>query len=164
MKRRLIVMRHGHSVSATGSGADHSRSLDEQGCLESTLVATALVRSGWKPEQVLVSDSTRTRQTWAAMAEQFEGAVLRFTRALYLANLDTLKGIMGSEEVHAQQVLLIGHNPGCEELVAWLGGSRERMTTANAALLEAVGSTWAEALRPGRCQLHSVIRPKELLR
>ena len=60
-------------------------------------------------------------------------------------------------------VLAIGHNPGWQEVVAWLCGEWESMATANAALLETSAPSWPEALaRRKSWTLETILRPKEL--
>ena len=58
--------------------------------------------------------------------------------------------------------MVIGHNPGWEDVVHELSGVRVRMTTCNAALLELEADTWAEAIARPDWQLDTVLRPKEL--
>ena len=59
--------------------------------------------------------------------------------------------------------MVLGHNPGWEEAVAWLSGDYVRMTTANAALLEHPSDDWLDGFQAsGSWTLVDVLRPKEL--
>ena len=59
--------------------------------------------------------------------------------------------------------LVLGHNPGWEQVVHWLTNQSITMTTANAALLEGPDLPWFETvLHPATWQLAKVIRPQEL--
>jgi phosphohistidine phosphatase SixA len=85
------------------------------------------------------------------------------TTEIYTGGPDELAGALAGVDDDVTTVLALGHNPGWEEVVEWLCGQRVRLTTANAALLEAAGPSWHEALRgSGTWRLHEVLRPKEL--
>ena len=158
MKRRLIVMRHAEAAMNSADGSDHARPLTPRGRSDAPRVARALLDRGWRPEAVLSSDSRRTRETWEGMAPELDAPPQpSFTRALYLAGLDTLW-----EEVHGvasevETLLVLGHNPGWEHAVYRLSGQPEAMAPANAALLVGSGDTWPEALE-GRWERAEVVR------
>jgi phosphohistidine phosphatase SixA len=59
-------------------------------------------------------------------------------------------------------LLVLGHNPGWEDLVGWLTGEDIVMKTANAALLSLDLESWSAALQPGKWKLVDVVRPREL--
>ena len=72
-----------------------------------------------------------------------------------------LFGSAGAPDV--PRLMLLGHNPGCEEVVLHLSGDEIPMTTANVARLVAPARPWAELVaRPCQFKLDGVVRPKEL--
>ena len=71
--RRLIVMRHATAVSSFG-GSDHERPLTERGTREALLMPQRLTARGFTPQWALVSDATRTTETWWCMANAWKGA------------------------------------------------------------------------------------------
>jgi phosphohistidine phosphatase len=165
MKRRLIVLRHAKSSWESDAADDHSRPLNKRGKRDAPRVAAWLAANGWAPELVLSSDARRTRETWKRMADVLGTDVegVTFTSDLYGGGVQEARAALAKLPASARTAMIIGHNPGWEELVAWLSGRPTRMTTANAALLLGKGATWKAALAvSGRWRLEQVIRPKEL--
>ena len=78
-------------------------------------------------------------------------------------------------EIHVQMnsadsILLLGHNPGMEELAIYLTGSGERdliermsskFPTAALAVLQCRADRWSELTR-GSCELVEFVRPRDL--
>ncbi len=164
MKRRLIVMRHAKSSWTSDAETDHGRPLKKRGRRDTPRVAGRLAELGWVPEFVLSSDSKRTRETAALLADEWPGETrCEFAKGLYRAGTEEL-----IDEAHAvpdevECLLVLGHNPGWEEVLFRLSGEDEQLTTANAALLEGAGHTWPEALAiRDSWKLLEVVRPKEL--
>jgi len=156
-------VRHAKSSWKTGR-ADHERPLNKRGRRDAPRIAARLAELGWTPERVVSSDAERTRETWSRMADAFDPApAVEFTRELYLAGVDAIQAAVGRLPDDVETVLVLGHNPGWEDAVTALTGEETRMTTANVALLELEGATWAEALgREGEWRQVELIRPKEL--
>ena len=124
-------------------------------------MAQELAARNWVPDLVLSSDSMRTRETWSRMAEALDTEVeVEFTPDLYHG---------GTREVlhrcadlaNVETVMVLGHNPGWEDVVEYLTGDYHRMTTANCALLVADGS-WSDLMTEGCWELSALLRPKEL--
>ena len=163
MYRRLIVLRHAKSDQYSDAPTDHDRPLNPRGLKSAPLVAARLVELGWVPEAVVSSDAERTRQTWTCMRETFGGQPqLRFTRSLYLAGPPEVRQELSDLPGEVRTAMVVGHNPGWEDVVTELSGVRVRMTTCNAAMLEVEAESWAEAVKRPDWTLHSVLRPKEL--
>ncbi len=167
MLRHLIVMRHAKSSWKANVMGDHARPLNGRGRRDAPRMAEALILRDWWPEVVVSSDAQRTRETWALMAQMgSERAVVtpqvHFERGLYLAGFDDLALESSSWETAWQRVLVLGHNPGWQQLVGRLCGTYQEMTTANAALLVGEGDSWRDALQ-GHWRLEAFLRPKELV-
>jgi phosphohistidine phosphatase len=161
--RRLIVLRHAKSSWETHDG-DHARPLNERGRRDAPRVAARLRAIGWTPERVLSSDATRTRETWQRMQPELGGGIaIAFHRELYLAGVDRARVALETlpDDIHC--AMLLGHNPGWEEVVETFSGIDEVMGTCNAALLSLEAESWREAAQMDGCwKLCQVIRPKEL--
>lgn len=161
--QRLIVMRHAKSAWATGGLTDHQRPLNPRGRSDAPRIATRLAELGWTPDRVVSSDSARTQETWARMADALsEVAQVEFTRRLYHAGREAFVGVVSQLPDRDRCVLALGHNPGWEEIVEWLCGERVALTTANAVLLRRDPAPWRQALEPGRWSVVDVLRPREL--
>jgi len=154
-------MRHAKSSWKTDAPTDWHRPLNKRGRRDAPRVAAALAARGWAPEAVVASDSARTRETWARMADAFPDTRVAFEAGLYHGDLRAIQGAAASWDAGWGCVLTLGHNPGWEDALAALCGVEEVMTTGNAALLVGAGATWAEALA-GPWRLEALIRPREL--
>ncbi|MBX2801549.1 MAG: histidine phosphatase family protein [Myxococcales bacterium] len=160
---RLVVMRHAKSSWTTEAATDHERPLNDRGRSDAPKIAQRLVELGWCPDRVVSSDSLRTQETWAGMADAMPAPQdVRFTRRLYHAGATAFCQVVSDEPDDAACLLLLGHNPGWEEVVEWLSGQPVRMTTANAVLLRRDRVPWMMALEPETWGLVDVLRPREL--
>jgi len=165
MLRHMILMRHAKSSWKTDAPDDRSRPLNKRGRRDAPLVAAQLRELGWTPEVLLVSDSARTRETAERMLEVFRPAPrIEYVSSFYQGGIHEIREAVAGVSDEVASVLVLGHNPGWQAAVVWLTGRSVPMTTANAALLEASGTTWRDVLRSERSwHLVDVLRPKELI-
>lgn len=112
---RLILLRHGEAEAGSETGGDFGRRLTGRGREASAAVASALADVGLIPDLALVSAAVRTRETWAAMSGLLPGCEVRFEEGLYLAEAPEMQRQVRSADA-AGVVLLVGHNPGLQEL------------------------------------------------
>lgn len=163
MERRLIVMRHAKSSWNSPAPTDHARPLNERGKRDSPKVGAALVARGWTPDLVLSSDAQRTRETFAGMNESFpEDVPVRFLSDFYHAGPEAVQRELLQVDDSVSCLLVLGHNPGWEDLVYRLSGTDTVMKTATAALLHRELTSWKEALDGTPWDLAEVIYPREL--
>lgn len=155
-------MRHAKSSWDSDAKTDHERPLNKRGKRDAPRIAARLVAHDWIPDIVISSDSERTRQTWANMEPELPGVDVTFTRSLYEAGYDEVRDAVEDLPVSIINAMVLGHNPGWEEIVHTMSGEAIRMTTANVVVLEGKGQTWAEALDRTPWWVAEVIRPKEL--
>lgn len=162
-------MRHAKSAWDASVASDHARPLNERGRADAPRIATALVDRGWSPQLVVASDSARTTETWACMADIVDAASQRaaqvdvlWRRSLYLAGLNAALDALYPLHDQVRSVLLLGHNPGWEKAVCDLSGEQVRLTTGNAAMFEVDASAWANVGVTSRWRLVDVLRPKSL--
>lgn len=161
MQRELLIARHAKSSWKSDALDDHRRPLNARGVRDAPVVAAALLQAGHWPDRVYSSDAQRTRQTWAEMAAVGPERPVEFDRRLYLAGLSEVREWASDWPAGVGRVLVIGHNPGWEEMAARLSGAWREMTTANVAILRGNGATWRDAL-DGDWQLVRWLRPREL--
>ena len=143
MRRRLIVLRHAKS-DWSGGVTDHDRPLAGRGRREAALAGRWLRENAADIDLVVCSSATRARQTWKLVAKQLDNIPpSRVDDRLYAASIRGLLAVVRKLPDSARAVLLIGHNPGLEELVADLGGVGWPMKTSSIAVLSS-RSEWAE--------------------
>jgi phosphohistidine phosphatase len=117
---RLILLRHAKAEADAPSGDDFDRPLAPRGVRESRAMALQLATLGLEPDVALVSPALRTRQTWEAVAEAIPGGEVRFDRNLYNADASALRRIAEQAGEGRGTLILVGHNPGLQELAARL--------------------------------------------
>jgi len=166
--RELLVLRHAKSAWDTDA-PDRERPLAERGRRDAPRVGRWMADQGLLPDAVLSSPARRARQTAQAVCEAAEvsGASIAFDERVYGATLGTLLRVLADAPAAARRVLLVGHNPGLEELVSWLA-SEPPSRTANGKLLPtcalahlALPPDWRE-LEPRTSRVLSITRPKEI--
>jgi phosphohistidine phosphatase len=166
--KRLYLLRHAKSSWDDPTLADHDRPLAPRGRRAAKLIANHLRRAGIRPELVLCSPSRRTRETLERVAPSLgKSAEARIEPRIYAASPATLLEALHEVPDEVESVVLIGHNPGIQELALSLarpgpesGRVESKFPTAALATLELAG-TWRE-LAPGGTELVSFLRPKEL--
>ena len=164
MDRRLIVMRHAKSSWSSGAVSDHERPLNDRGRRDAPRVAEHLVQIGWQPAAILSSDAKRTQETYEGMSGSFpEQVPAQFTHSLYHAGYSSVLDEAPGVPDDVSCLLVLGHNPGWEDMVHVLSGEYVLLKTANAALLQGVGESWRDALAMrGSWKLVDIVRSRDL--
>lgn len=162
--RRLILMRHAKSAWHSDAVNDHERPLNARGLRDAPRIGRRLMSMGWLPDRVVVSDATRTRQTYVHLFEDTADRPPEVLEPrLYLGGTDEIRDALLEQDDTDDTLMVLGHNPGWEDALLWFAGVRERLTTANAALLRSTAASWSEAVaRPERFDLMAILRPKDL--
>ncbi|MFF4548795.1 SixA phosphatase family protein [Streptomyces sp. NPDC001435] len=166
--RRLVVLRHAKSAWPEGV-PDHQRPLAPRGRRDAPAAGRALVEADCLPDLALCSTAVRARQTWELASDQWgTPPPVRHDRRLYAAGAEDLLDVVREVPPEVETLLLVGHNPGLEELVLDLAGDglddaldqvRTKFPTSAIAVLAWHGTGW-EALGPGTALLTSVIVPR----
>nr|WP_223190222.1 histidine phosphatase family protein [Streptomyces sp. TRM68416] len=166
--RRLVVLRHAKSAWPEGV-ADHRRPLAPRGRRDAPAAGRALAEADLLPGLALCSTAVRARQTWElASAEWGTPPPVRFEPRLYGADVPELLAVVHETAAQVETLLLIGHNPGLEELVVELAGDgmedtldrlRVKFPTSAVAVLAWRGPTW-NTLAPGAALLTSFTVPR----
>ncbi|MBL8773060.1 MAG: histidine phosphatase family protein [Phenylobacterium sp.] len=113
---RLILFRHGKAEPDSDSGDDFDRRLAPRGVEESAEMGAHLASLGFSPDLVLVSPAARTRETWASMQGAFPSAQSRVEEHLYHADSVTIRRSAQTAREGRGIVMVVGHNPGLQEL------------------------------------------------
>ena len=141
---------------------DFERPLNERGRRSAPLMGRLLRRRKLQPGVVVSSPAERARATAALFAEAASlRAPVRYDERIYEASAAELLEVVSQTEEAADTLLLVGHNPGMEELIHLLTGESEAMPTAALACLTLDAEKWNKT-RPGSGKLEWVARPREL--
>lgn len=170
--KRLLLLRHAKAAPAESGGDDHERPLDPRGERAAAAMGVFLAQDGVRPDVVLCSPSRRTRQTWERVWRELDGEpAVSFERGLYLAPAAALLERLRGLDATATTALVVGHNPGIEDLAVALAGAgdedalarlRTKVPTCAVADLWLDAPHWA-ALAPGAARLRAFVVPKDLL-
>ncbi len=121
--RELILLRHAHAEPGAPGQADIDRPLSPHGLAEAEAAGRWLAERGLLPDRVLCSPSRRTRETLEAVLAITGYAEQRLEDSIYEATAGTLIGLL-DEQQDVERLMLVGHNPGMERLVALLDSGR----------------------------------------
>lgn len=158
MPQRLVLLRHAKSAWR-GDLADHERPLASRGRREAPLAGRWLAEHVGGIDLVVCSTAVRTRQTWELVRAELPGTPeFRAEDRLYDAGAGDLVRVVRELPATAGTALMIGHNPGLEDLVGTLTGDWPTMLTSTIAVL-AVPGEWSE-IAPGQLTLTAVETPR----
>lgn len=162
--RTLVLLRHA-KAETPGDHPDVERRLTKRGQADSAAAGTWMAAQGLRPDVVLCSPTTRTRQTWhgvaMAMAEADPAAPspeVRYEPGLYTGGRTEVIDLLRDVPDGTGTVLVVGHNPTMSEVSALLrpddDGSFEGLKTCGLAVHRA-DSPWSET-EPGGMDLVTV--------
>ena len=168
MTRELLLLRHGKSDWST-SVDDFHRPLKDRGKRAAQRIGVWIAQQHMLPDVIVTSPAERARVTaekaCKAMGNSARG-ILSDER-IYAAGLNALIEVLADCPQDAGRVMLVGHNPGLEELLEWLAIDRvplakdgKLLPTATLARLQ-MPSDW-RTLIAGCAKLDSITRPGAL--
>ena len=165
--KKLAILRHAKSSWALPGQSDESRQLNDRGHEQLRILAEWIKRSGFSSDAIICSSSVRTRETLSGLSDVIDANEARFEGSLYLGSLDDyLDAIWAAQDCNT--LLLIGHNPTCDDLVRYLSNSsspanqillQNHFSTGTMAIVEFDVSRWNEVSR-AKGQLTHFLRPK----
>ena len=169
--RRLLLFRHSKSERPEPGGRDHARTLTERGRSDAETIGTYMARHALVPDRVLVSTVARAQETWKHLATAFRPApAARSEQRLYNATPQAILDLHKDMPAAAGSVLVIGHNPGLQELAVMLIASsdieaceslREKFPTSGLAIIDFAFDEWSK-LHPHAGRLERFVSPKSL--
>lgn len=168
----LGLFRHAKSDWHDARARDFDRPLNERGRKGAAVMGRHIVDHGVRWQRVLASPAVRAAQT-IEIAEAATGASVpvEWDRRIYLASSRTLADVLREQPDHTRSLLMVGHNPGLEDLIFDLvpdDGTcplrtrvEEKFPTAAYAVLELDIAAWAD-LDDGCARLVHLMRPRDL--
>lgn len=162
--KKLLLLRHAKSSWEDTTLPDFERPLNERGQRAAPLVGKFMRERQLRPELVISSPAKRTRETIALVLDAAQLATeTRYDERIYEATLARLLEVVSQIEDEKREVMLVGHNPGFENLLERLTGENKRMPTAALALIRLDAEKWSEAAAKGG-RLEWLVKAKELAR
>lgn len=169
--RRLMLMRHAKSDWSIAGQHDHERPLSARGRKAAPLMGLYMAQHRLMPDAVLVSTAVRAQATWSLVAPTLDRRIEpQFDRRLYGAAAAELLAPVRETALAVRALLVIGHNPGLQDLARLLAESgdadarlalMEKFPTAALAVIDFPVTRWSDvAPRGGR--LERFIAPRML--
>jgi phosphohistidine phosphatase len=162
------LLRHAKSRWKDPELADHDRPLAGRGRRAAKAIARHLRDEGIEPELVLCSTARRARETLERVQPALGSPIVRFERGLYGAGAEALLERLRAVPEDIGSVMLIGHNPGLQQLAVALSRPgpevreiERKFPTAALATLAFPGPDW-RALDRGTAELTGLVRPRDL--
>jgi len=160
--KTLLMLRHAKSDWDDASLRDFDRPLAKRGKRDAPRMGAALKERGPLPDLVISSPAARAKATIEAfipaagltLSPQFEGSI-------YEASSAELIKIIRNIPDTSDCAMMVGHNPGFENIVSRLTNSDVQMPTAALACIELSIDRWEDA-EDGQGRLLWMLIPKEL--
>jgi phosphohistidine phosphatase SixA len=159
--RELILLRHAEAMQITLGSSDRARPLSLRGEAEAREAGAWLHAQGASFDAVLCSPARRAQMTMERALDVFgaRAPAPRFLAEIYEATPGTLIALLEQHAAPAQRVLLVGHNPGMEQLLALLTQGR----SDGARGMPPAGLAWIEpgetGFEPGSARLRAFWSP-----
>ena len=143
--KTLLMLRHAKSSWADPWMDDHDRPLKARGERDAPRMGKFIRQQELTPDLVITSTAKRARQTAELMVEaaQYDGEV-RATRQIYHGDPEDYIEVLQRLPQKYERVMIVGHNPGMEELLELLTGEFERMKTATLAEIRLPIAAWLD--------------------
>ena len=170
--KTLGLYRHAKSGWADPRARDFDRPLSERGRRGAVAMGEHIRNYGIRWDRIVASPAVRCAET-IELGYQAVGRTyaVNWDRRIYLASSATLLDLLREVEGDPAALLMVGHNPGLEDLIFDLvpdDGScplrdivEEKFPTAAFAVLELDVAAWAD-VAPGCARLVHLTRPRDL--
>lgn len=156
-------MRHAKSSWNHPGVTDHERPLNDRGSMAAPFMGNYLRANGLLPQIIISSPATRARQTAMLVHEMAQISTgIIFDKRIYEASYADLIDAVNEIDNSIDKAMLVGHNPGLEELILGLTDQSVLMATACVAVIDLEIDDWINANKV-LGNLNSVLRPRELM-
>ncbi len=160
--KTLLLLRHAKADNAAPGSADIDRSLNERGKKEAQAIGTFIRKQNLVVALVLCSPAVRARESAELVLSAAELTKnVRYDKRIYEAAPHQLLEVISEVEEDQNVVLLVGHNPGMEELLGRLTGREEPMATGALAKVDCNFEEWSR-VSDDKGNLDWIVRPTEL--
>jgi len=160
---KTLLLRHAKSSWSDPALKDHDRPLNDRGKSDAPRMGQLLKDQKLTPDLIVSSTAKRARKTAAKVAKNcgYQGEI-ELTENFYLAHPGQYVQYLQQVSDEHDFVMVVGHNPGLEALLAWLTGEQEPLPTAALAQVEFDIASWSELAHSAGGRLANLWRPKEL--
>ena len=171
--KTLTLLRHAKSGWDDTVARDFDRPLNEKGRKAACAMGQRAKAMGLAPDRLIASPAARVTQTLESFFEGFGSTIEpAWDQRLYLASSATLLDIIHETGSGIDHLMLVGHNPGLEDLILDLiaddGQSplrdivEQKFPTACLAQILWEGSDWPALIPGSGARLTKLTRPRDL--
>ena len=160
-------MRHAKSDWSGPQISDFERPINKRGTRNAIRIGEWMNENNHIPQKIISSPALRAKETIELVTEQiskFNLEDLTYEDELYLAGFTQLIEFINTYKDKVQSLMLVGHNPGIENLVNYLcdkSGDKETIvTTANLFIFKFSSDSFNTAV--DTIELVEAIKPREL--
>ncbi|MBN1379543.1 MAG: histidine phosphatase family protein [Gammaproteobacteria bacterium] len=166
MTHQLFLLRHAKS-DWTQNLKDHDRPLNNRGRKAAIDMGCYLQQQQLCPDQLYCSTAERAKQTILAVLQNLDypESQVHWDARIYGATLYELLSLLSEWLPHSNSIMMVGHNPGMEELLDFLVPTEQideydhRFSTASFAQIQLPDKM---PYRRGCGQLLRYVSPREL--
>ena len=171
--RRLILLRHSKAERGAPGGSDHDRRLADRGHDDAKIIGTWLATHDVRLDQVIVSTSRRTQETWEGvrgeLSKKKTPPAIDEAR-LYESSAETIIDLAREVASDIRSVMMIGHNPGMQEAASLLIASgdveqrealNEGFPTSGLVIIDFMVDDWSD-IHESSGRLERFVSPKLL--
>lgn len=161
--KELLVLRHAKSSWNDLSLRDFDRPLNKRGKMDAPRMGKLLAEQDLVPDLIITSAAVRARLTAEAVAETsgYDAEIFE-TSELYMAMPEDYIAVLNHVQDSNTLVMVVGHNPGIEDLIEDLTGEWYRMPTAALAHIQLDIDSWQSLDAESEGELVNNWYPKEL--
>lgn len=158
-------MRHAKSSWDDSSLRDFDRPLNKRGKHDAPAMGNYLKKMGVIPEHIISSPAHRARQTVLLLSDVLglSRDAISWNEDLYYQGIEAyLKSIRNAPD-RVNTILIAGHNPTVEHVVAHLSAdqTRKEITTANIVRIDSSADTW-NGVDPANSTFKWLVRPNDI--
>jgi phosphohistidine phosphatase len=161
--KSLLILRHAKSSWKHPELTDHDRPLNKRGKRDAPCMGEILRSEHLIPEAIISSTAARAHATAEAVAKAsgYKGEVT-LNRSLYAAGPEAYLDVLHDLSDDYVRVLIVGHNPGLEELVEMLTGETHPLPTCSFAHIKLHVDGWLDIDYETKGQLAGIWQPCNL--
>ncbi|MEJ2601093.1 MAG: histidine phosphatase family protein [Anaerolineales bacterium] len=161
--KTLLILRHAKSSWKHAELPDFDRPLNRRGKRDAPRMGELLRQLDLFPDLILSSSAQRARQTTQAVVDSSGyGGEVYWMDSLYAAPPESYLDALRALDDSLQQVMVVGHNPGMEELLEELTGEAETLPTAALAQVLLPIQSWNQLDEDVDGELVQIWRPRQL--
>ena len=166
--KTLTLLRHAKSTWNDPVARDFDRPLNPRGRRAARTIGAEMRALGLSFDKILASPARRVMETLGEVEQSFGRLAIGYDERIYLAGTTSLLDIVHETDDGVERLLLVGHNPGLEELALMLSGANAlraelavKYPTATLAEIGFAVEHWAD-IADGIGTLARFIRPRDL--